>query len=243
AEDFMKSYEWEGGIEDPRIVEREDGLYIMTYTAYDGKTARLCVASSPDLLTWTKHGLVLTGNYQDTWSKSGAIVAKQTNSKIIAQKINGKYWMYFGDTDLFMATSDDLVHWQPVEENGKLKSVLQPRSGYFDSRLVESGPYALISEKGIVLIYNGMNLDTGGDPSIAKGAYCAGQALFDTQDPTRLVDRLEKNFLMPDRPYEISGQVNQVCFVEGLVPFREKWFLYFGTADSKIAVAVNSGHP
>lgn len=239
AEDFMKNYEWEGGIEDPRIVEREDGQYVMTYTAYDGKTARLCVASSPDLLTWTKHGLVLTGNYQDTWSKSGAIVAKQVGSKIIAQKINGKYWMYFGDTDLFMATSDDLIYWQPVEENGKLKSVLQPRSGYFDSRLVESGPYALLAEIGIVLIYNGMNLDEGGDPSIAKGAYCAGQALFDINDPTNLVDRLEKNFLMPDRPYEISGQVNQVCFVEGLVPFREKWFLYFGTADSKIAVAVS----
>jgi beta-1,2-mannosidase len=237
AEDFMKNYEWEGGIEDPRIVEREDGLYIMTYTAYDGKTARLCVASSPDLLTWRKHGLVLTGNYQDTWNKSGAIVAKRIGSKIIAQKINQQYWMYFGDTDLFIATSNDLIHWQPIEENGKLKSVLQPRSGYFDSRLVESGPYALLKEKGIVLIYNGMNLDEGGDASLAKGAYCAGQALFDAHDPTRVVDRLEKNFLMPDRPYEISGQVNQVCFVEGLVPFREKWFLYFGTADSKIAVA------
>lgn len=237
AEDFMKGYEWEGGIEDPRIVEREDGLYIMSYTAYDGKTARLCVASSPDLLTWTKHGLVLTGSFRDTWSKSGAIVAKQVGSKIVAQKINEKYWMYFGDTDLFMATSDDLISWEPLAQNGKLKSVLRPRSGFFDSRLVESGPYALLTEKGIVLIYNGMNLDDGGDPSIAGGAYCAGQALFDAHEPTRLLDRLEKNFLMPDRPNEIAGQVNQVCFVEGLVPFKGKWFLYYGTADSKIAVA------
>lgn len=125
--------------------------------------------------------------------------------------------MYFGDTDLFMATSDDLIRWEPLIENGKLKSILRARRGYFDSRLVESGPYALLRNKGIVLIYNGMNLDEGGDPSIAKGAYCAGQALFDSQDPTRLVDKLEKNFLRPDRPYEITGQVNQVCFAEGLV--------------------------
>jgi beta-1,2-mannosidase len=241
-EDFMKVYEWEGGVEDPRIVESENGMYIMTYTAYDGKIARLCLASSPNLIDWKKYGTVLKGSYVDTWSKSGAIVAKQVGEKIIAQKISGKYWMYFGDTDLFLATSDDLIHWQPVEENNKFKSILQPRKGYFDSRLVESGPYALLTEKGIVLIYNGMNLDEGGDSTIAKGAYCSGQALFDAHDPTKLIDRLEKNFLRPDKPYEISGQINQVCFVEGLVPFRGKWFLYFGTADSKIAVAVSENN-
>jgi beta-1,2-mannosidase len=235
AEDEMKRYEWEGGIEDPRIVEREDGTYIMTYTAYDGKVARLCIATSIDLINWTKHGLVLRGKCIDSWSKSGAIVAKQAGEKIVAQKINGKYWMYFGDTDLFLATSDDLIHWQPVTEaNQKFKSVLQPRKGYFDSRLVESGPYALLTDNGIVLIYNGMNLDDGGDTTVAKGAYCAGQALFDKNDPSKLIERLEKNFLRPDQPYEISGQINQVCFVEGLVPFHGKWFLYFGTADSKI---------
>eukprot|EP01031_Cornospumella_fuschlensis_P025041 gene25041-30246_t len=52
--DFMKKYEYPGGTEDPRLVETEDGKYILTYTAYDGKTARLCVASSADLQTWKK---------------------------------------------------------------------------------------------------------------------------------------------------------------------------------------------
>jgi beta-1,2-mannosidase len=239
-DDEMKIYEWEGGIEDPRIVEGEDGTYTMTYTAYDGKVARLCIASSTNLVKWIKHGLVLQGKYTDSWSKSGAIVVKQVGEKIVARKINGKYWMYFGDTDLFLATSDDLIHWQPMEEGNKIKSVLQPRGGYFDSRLVESGPFALLTEKGIVLIYNAMNLDVGGDSTIAKGAYCAGQALFDANDPSKLIDRLEKNFLRPDKPYEISGQINQVCFVEGLVPFHGKWFLYFGTADSKIAVGIST---
>jgi predicted GH43/DUF377 family glycosyl hydrolase len=236
--DSLKIYEWEGGVEDPRVVESEDGTYILTYTAYDGKVARLLIATSTDLVHWTKHGLMLKGKYKNSWSKSGAIVARQNGSRIVAEKINGKYWMYFGDTDLFMATSEDLIHWQPVEENDSLKSVLKPRPGYFDSRLVESGPYALVKEQGILLLYNGMNLESGGDTTLADGAYCAGQALFDLNDPTKLTQRLEKNFLKPDKPYEINGQVNQVCFIEGLVPYKNKWWLYFGTADSKIAVAV-----
>jgi len=237
--DSLKVFEWEGGVEDPRVVETEDGRYVMTYTAYDGTTARLLLATSRDLIHWDKHGTVLQGSFKNTWSKSGAIIARQEGTKIIATKVEGKYWMYFGDTDLFMATSDDLIHWVPLEENGKLKSVLQPRKGYFDSRLVESGPFALLTDQGILLIYNGMNLDNGGDPDIAKGAYCAGQALFDKSDPSKIINRLEKNFLMPDKPYEIEGQINQVCFVEGLVPFNGKWFLYYGTADSRIAVAVS----
>jgi beta-1,2-mannosidase len=236
--DSLKIYEWEGGVEDPRVVEAEDGTYILTYTGYDGKVARLMLATSKDLMHWAKHGLVLNGKYRDTWSKSGAIVARQEGERIVAHKVNGKYWMYFGDTDLFLASSDDLIHWEPVEEGESLKSVLKPRPGSFDSRLVESGPYALMRENGILLIYNSMNLDAGGDPSIPPGAYCAGQALFDLNDPSKLVDRLENFFMKPDKEYEITGQVNQVCFLEGMVPFNNKWFLYYGTADSKIAVAV-----
>ena len=241
-EDFMKPYEWEGGIEDPRIIESSDGIYFLTYTAYDGSLARLCIASSKDLIHWTKHGLAFKGEYENSWSKSGAVVGKRVGSKIIAQKINGSYWMYFGDTDLFIATSSDLQDWKPVEENGKLKSVLKPRPHYFDSRLVESGPFALLTGKGILLLYNGMNSDEGGDSALAKGTYSAGQALFDSSDPAKIIGRLEKNFLRPDQPYEINGQVNQVCFIEGLVPFKEKWFLYYGTADSKIAVATAPLH-
>jgi predicted GH43/DUF377 family glycosyl hydrolase len=238
--DSLKVYEWEGGVEDPRIVESDDSTYIMTYTAYDGNVARLMLATSPDLQHWTKYGPMLQGRYKNTWSKSGAIVARQEGSRIVATRINGKYWMYFGDTDLFMATSPDLIHWEPLEENGKLKSVLKPRKGYFDSRLVESGPYALKGDKGIVLIYNGMNLETDGDPTLSPGAYCVSQALFSNDDPSLVIGRLENYFMKPDMPYELTGQINQVCFAEGMVMFEGKWFLYYGTADSKIAVAVNN---
>lgn len=241
AEDSMRKYEWKGGVEDPRIIEAENGMYVLTYTAYDGKTARLCLATSTDLKTWTKHGLVLNSEkYKDAWSKSGAIVTEQRGDKIVAVKINGKYWMYFGDTDLFMATSDDLIHWTVAEneESKKMISVLHPRMGYFDSRLVEPGPYALLQKEGILLIYNGSNAANFNDTALPKFTYSAGQALFDKNEPYKLIKRTETPFIKPDKDYERVGEVNEVCFVEGLVYFKNKWFLYYGTADSKIAVAV-----
>lgn len=242
--DSLKIYEWEGGVEDPRIVESPDGKYIMTYTSFDGTTARLMLATSDDLEKWSKWGVVLKGKYKNTWSKAGAIVAKQRGERIVAEKINGKYWMYFGDTDLFLLSSEDLINWQPVEENGELKAVLSPRPRYFDSRLVESGPYALVRPGGILLLYNGMNLDsTNRDSSLPPGAYSGGQALFHPDDPSRVIGRLTENFITPDKDYEITGQVSKVCFLEGMVPFRGKWFLYYGTADSKIAVAVHEQTP
>jgi predicted GH43/DUF377 family glycosyl hydrolase len=61
---------------------------------------------------------------------------------------------------------------------------------------------------------------------------------FDKENPYKLIDRMDGYFIHPDKPYEKTGEVNEVCFVEGLVYFRDQWLLYYGTADSKIAVAV-----
>ncbi len=114
-EDEEKKYEWEGGCEDPRVVEDESGNYFMTYTAFDGTTARLMVAFSKDLEHWDKKGPAFAdayaGKYLDKWSKSGSIVSRYDKGKIIATKVNGKYWMYWGDQNIWAATSDDLVNW------------------------------------------------------------------------------------------------------------------------------------
>lgn len=239
--DSSKIYEWEGGCEDPRIVEDENGTYFMTYTAYDGDKARLLVASSKDLYHWTKHGHAFKMDTAEVnkWSKSGSIVCRFENAKTIAVKVKGKYYMYWGDTDIFLAVSDDLINWTVIEDDkGKIKTIFGPRAKKFDSDLVEPGPPAMLTENGIVLIYNSRNVPSKGDTSLVEGTYAASQILFDKDDPTKVIDRMDTYFMKPDKPYEITGQVNYVCFVEGLVNYKGKWFLYYGTADSKIAVAV-----
>ncbi len=244
ANDSLKKYEWEGGCEDPRVVESPNGVYVLTYTAYDGDKARMCIATSKDLVTWQKHGIAFdqyaNGKYRTTWSKSGAIVCKRVGSRMVAQRINGNYWMYWGDQpDLRVATSTDLLHWTPLEDSTSTPiPVAKSRPGTHDVRLIEPGPYAMLTDAGILLIYNGMNIAQTGDSSLPEGAYAGGQLLFDANDPTRLIDRSDTYFIRPDQPYEIDGQVNQVVFLEGLVPFKNRWFLYYGTADSKIGVAV-----
>ncbi len=260
ANDAFKKYEWQGGCEDPRIVEDDKGIYFMTYTAFDGKLARLMIAVSPDLAHWEKKGPAFAkaynGKYIDIWSKSGAIVSTYRDGKIIATRINGKYWMYWGDQFIWAATSDDLVNWAPVEMAAgekpgialrneaatvpDLKIVIPTREKKFDSDLVESGPPAMLTDKGILLIYNSRNMPIG-DSSLPAGAYTASQVLLDKKDPVKILQRLDNYFMKPDKSYEISGQVNQVCFLEGLAQFRGKYFLYYGTADSKIAVAVRPG--
>lgn len=241
ANDAFRGFEWPGGIEDPRIVETSEGGYFLTYTSYDGKVARLCGAFSKDLQTWEKIGPLFTSEkYLNSWSKSGALVSEQNGSRIVAKKIDGLYYMYFGDTDLFLATSKDLRHWDILEnaETNVRLSVLKPRAGYFDSRLVEPGPYALLRKEGIVLIYNSSNAANYNESRFPKFTYAAGQVLFDAQKPYKVLARTNEPFIWPNQPYEKVGEVNEVCFVEGLVPFIGKWFLYYGTADSKIAVSI-----
>src|SRR5687768_1062124 len=168
--DPAKIYEWEGGCEDPRIVEDENGTYYMTYTAYDGDKARLLIASSKDLYHWTKHGHAFKNDTAQVnkWSKSGSIICKYENGKAIAIKINGKYYMYWGDTDIFLAVSDDLINWSPVaDDKGNARTIFGPRSKKFDSDLVEPGPPAMLTDKGILLIYNSRNVPSKGDTSLA----------------------------------------------------------------------------
>ncbi|MDQ3552079.1 MAG: glycoside hydrolase family 130 protein [Bacteroidota bacterium] len=258
--DEYKSIEWEGGCEDPRITESEVGTYILTYTSYDGTTARLMIASSTDLMNWKKHGPAFTGSlndkYSNIWNKSGSIVSDYRSGKPVAKKINGKYWMYWGDQNIWAATSDDLIKWTPVhyeagdtpfedprgiaKELTDLKTVLGPRKKKFDSDLIEPGPPAMYTDKGIVLIYNSRNIPEIGDKELAEGTYAAGQVLLDKNDPLKVLARLDDYFMKPEKDYEIAGQVNQVCFLEGLVKYKGRWFVYYGTADSKIAVATSS---
>jgi predicted GH43/DUF377 family glycosyl hydrolase len=216
-------YELPGGVEDPRVAKLEDGRFVMTYTAFDGKMARLAIASSRDLVKWDKHGLVFKD--EDVlvnpvlpgkpWTKSGAIVPR---------KIAGRYVMYFGEGRIFMATSRDGIHW----EYPKGGPVMTTRPGFFDQGLVEPGPTPWVDEEGIHLIYNG---------DAPPHGYQVGEVVFDSKDPTKVIRRSNAPFLIPDQPWEKTGQVGNVVFAEGFVRFGDKNFLYYGAADGAIAVA------
>lgn len=160
--DNMKEYEWEGGCEDPRVTMTEDGLYVMAYTSWNRKVARLCIATSHDLVKWEKHGPAFAkaynGRFKDIFCKSGSMVTTIKDGKQVLTKIDGKYFMYWGEHAVYAATSDDLVNWTPIlDEKNELATVIKPRPQYFDSALTECGPPAILTDKGIVLLYNGKN--------------------------------------------------------------------------------------
>lgn len=243
--DDQKEFEWTGGTEDPRIVESEDGTYVLTYTQWNRKTPRLALATSKDLKNWTKHGPVFEnfkdGKYHNMETKSGAIVTKLKDGKLVAAKINGKYYMYFGVPHIWLATSADLINWEPVEDYaGNLAPVLNPRPGYFDSWLVEAGAPPVLTEDGIVVLYNAGNSRNIGVQDLGNRVYTSGQALFDANQPWKLLDRSDKPYLKPELAFEKSGQYKDgTTFVEGLVYYNSRWYLYYGTADSMVGVAIS----
>lgn len=241
--DSQQQNEVPGGVEDPRIVESEDGLYVLTYTqwARERNTYTVGVATSRDLRTWTKYGPAFgtSGKYATLKYKSAGILTRRVGDRLIAAKLQGKYWMYWGEIELRLATSTDLIHWTPVvDAKGQPVVLLRDRPGLFDSAFPESGPPPLLTRDGIVVTYNAKNAEKGGDPKLAPGTYSVGQALFSASDPKRLLARSNQPIFQPERPYEKSGQYKAgTTFAEGLVLFKDKLYLYYGCADSHVAVA------
>jgi predicted GH43/DUF377 family glycosyl hydrolase len=245
ADDGFGQYDHPGGCEDPRVVETEEGMYVMTYTSWNYKVARLSVAVSTDLYHWQKKGPAFAkaydGRFLNNWSKSGSVITEMKNNRLVAAKINGKYWMYWGEQFVNLAWSDNLTDWYPMlDEKGDLKQLISPRPGKFDSSLTECGPPALVTDKGILLLYNGRNADNQtADPDLPKGTYSVGQVLFSMNDPGKVIARTDTCILKPTLPHEMTGQYSSgTTFSEGLVFFRGKWFLYYGTADSFVGLAI-----
>jgi predicted GH43/DUF377 family glycosyl hydrolase len=245
AEDDQKKREWEGGCEDPRLVEGEDGSYVLTYTQWNRESTDAAIATSRDLLRWTKHGPAFAqasgGKSAGLSYKSAGIVCRVSRGRLIATKIKGKYWMYWGEGTIRLANSEDLIHWQPVEDShGDPIIVLGKRVGHFDSSFPEVGPPPVLTRDGIVVLYNGKNAEDG-DVALAPGAYAVGEALFAADDPARLVARTDAPVFKPELPFEKSGQYAAgTTFAEGLVLFRNKYFLYYGCADSFVGLAVSA---
>jgi beta-1,2-mannosidase len=247
-------YEKNGGVEDPRLQKFGD-TYYLTYTGYNKIDAQLCLATSRDLIHWRRRGVIVPanrGNWNVKWTKSGAIVP---------QKIANKYWMYWlgtaadGTDQMGLSSSPDLLHWSEETQS----PVLPRRPGQFDSRVVEPGPPPILTPAGILLIYN------GADDHLV---YRTGIALFDPRDPRKLISRSSIPVFAPELPWEKSGQVPNVVFVEGMlsasaIPNADampkpaasadakrlhangvgEFLLYYGAADKYIGIARASLQP
>jgi predicted GH43/DUF377 family glycosyl hydrolase len=217
-------YEKSGGLEDPRLVEI-GGTYYLTYTGYDLHSAQLCLATSSDLIHWDRKGVILPaykGTWNEQWTKSGAIVP---------EKIGGKWWMYYlgtrKDTDgrqrdfMGLASSDDLLHWRDATS----QPVLPRRAGAFDSRVMEPGPAPILTDRGILLLYNGASESL---------VYGPGWALFDREHPDSLLGRSNGPFMLPTLSWEKIGNVPNVIFLEGAVGSGKTVTGYYGAADKYV---------
>lgn len=189
------------GIEDPRIT-KIDKTYYLTYTAYDRKSARLCLMTSSDLTNWHRHGLMLSdwnftkaGGFADDcdsaqktpeaktdWSKAGGI---------IPAKIKSKYWMLFGDRNIWLATSANGINWRAT-----LKPFLKPRPKYFDNAFIEMGPSPIKTKKGWLVLYHGVN---------QARSYQLGYVLLDLKDPKKILHRSEKPIFLPTEADKFPG--------------------------------------
>ncbi|ROS78939.1 glycoside hydrolase family 130 protein [Cellulomonas sp. PhB143] len=217
------------GCEDPRVV-LVDGTYYLTYTGWDRVTARLCLATSTDLRTWTKHGPMLPGfstfrglhpDREEEWSKGGAI---------LPEPVDGEYLMYFGEGAVYMARSSDLLHWHVDPDAAP---VLVPEPGGFMGDLVETGPQPVMTSNGYILLMHNSAVDLPGGGVY----YSCGQVLLDPVRPEEPVAKMVRPWLEPTTDEDRHGLVDNVTFVEGLVFFRGEWLAYYGQSDTTVGVA------
>ena len=91
-------------------------------------------------------------------------------------------------------------------------------------------------------MYNGVATGLG---NFTFGQYSTGQMLIDPKNRPQgpPIARLEVPLLQPSSVTEITGQVDNVIFSEGLVQFHGKWFMYFGQGDEFLGVATTNVQP
>ena len=160
----------------------------------------LCLATSTDLRTWTKHGPMFPDfdTFQPRghgrpgpWSKAGGI---------LPQPVDGRYLMYFGEGSIWAATSSDLLHWTPLTTDDQ-PPVMAPRPGTFSDFLVEVGPPPLVTDDGLVLLIHNAAIRNP-DGSVR---YTAGQLLLDPARPTEILAELTRPWIEPTTPEDLTA--------------------------------------
>lgn len=116
------------------------------------------------------------------------MLTKVKGGKLVIDKVDGKYFMYWGEYAVHAATSDNLTDWYPVlDENNELLKIARPRNGYFDSQMTECGPPAIRTKQGIVLMYNGKNDKKRGRCKLSGRCLLRWSAPVCSKDPYKVL--------------------------------------------------------
>ncbi len=248
------------GVEDPRIVKIDD-LYYLTYTAYDGINARGALAISKDLINFDKQGVIVTSM---TYARFVSLVERAgkvnknyyTNQSFYYQDADPEQKMILWDKNLMFfprRIKGNLVFLHRVRPGIQLVSVKSIKElneeywkDYFinlqdhivmdpiydhESNYIGGGCPPIETEHGWLLIYHGVQDSVKGPVYSA----CAA-ALLDLDNPAKVIARLPNSLFSPEYKWELKGEVNNVVFPTGTALFGDTLFIYYGAADTHIAV-------
>jgi beta-1,2-mannobiose phosphorylase / 1,2-beta-oligomannan phosphorylase len=248
------------GVEDPRIVKIDD-LYYLTYTAYDGVNALGALATSTDLKTFEKRGIIVPQITYDEFShlaeSKGTINKKyprfnehqrvrvlqgktvfiwDKNVIFFPRKINNKfYFLHRIRPDIQIVDINTLDELTPeFWQNYFLRLdeyIVLAPKHQHEVSYIGGGCPPIETEHGWLLIYHGVH-DT------VKGyVYSACAALLDLENPQKELARLPYALFKPELDWELKGEVNNVCFPTGTALFGDTLYIYYGAADERIACA------
>jgi len=252
---LVPEYDYEEkGVEDPRITWL-DGTYYLLYTAYDGKNALIAYATSQDLISFKKHGLISPkityDEAEDIFRHSQAreryrlfeVLYKEKKGKnvllyekdacLFPQKFRGKYALMHrilpGIQIITFKNFSDLTdkYWRQYLTDLGNNVVLDPLYWY-ESRNVGGGCPPIKTKDGWLLIYHAVE-----DTPLGK-IYHAAAALLDLLNPLKVIGRLKEPLFSPKTSWEKHGLVNNVVFPTGAVIQGNRLFIYYGAADSCI---------
>ena len=211
------------GIEDPRITYvPELEQYAIVYTAYAKGGPGVALALTKDFHTFERYGVIMQPEDKD--------------AALLPRKINGRWALIHrpvGTTaaHMWISYSLDLCNW------GGHKKILEARlGGWWDANKIGLSPPPIETSQGWLVIYHGVKNNAAGP------IYRLGLALFDLDDPEHCLKRSDEWVFGPQEPYELHGDVDKVVFPGGytLAPDGDTLRIYYGAADSSIAMATGS---
>lgn len=212
------------GIEDPRIVFLEEKkLLAITYTAYSKDGPLVSLITTTDFQNFIRYGPVMPPE-----NKDAALFPIRFNGRwsMIHRPVS---YMSTIKANTWISFSLDLKHW------GDHQILISARKGsWWDAKKIGLSPPPLRTDEGWLILYHGVKTTASGI------IYRLGLALLDLKDPRIIIARSDEWIFSPKESYEKYGDVDKVVFPCGWIQKNDKILLYYGCADSYIALATSS---